>query len=468
MKTPPPTHHRARGNVLIVTIIITAVMGLVLVSYLSMVSSQGRQTARSQTWNSCLVLAEAGVEEALSHLNKNGLAGGVMASQGWTLNGTVYYCKRPMEDGYYEVTIQMGAHPIVISKGCLPAPLTTSSAGGAFLAATPTPAPKTYITRTIQVDCRAAGHFAKAIVAKDTVDLNGKYVVVDSYHAYDTNASLPTGSNAWGIYDASKRRDHGDVAVIAGFHDDLNIKAAKVWGRASTGPDGDLKMDNKATVGSSSWHAAGKTGVQPGWSANDANFDMPPVVKPFTTGYSPTNGTIGGVFYNAIYGDGDYKVSQLKDKILIAGKARILVTDKIEFKDGAAEDDGIVFQPDARLEIYMDGTETKLVGVKTKKKALSLKTAFNEDGNATNFLYFGTDRNTKVELAKMDEFTGIIYAPKAEVKLKAGSVKYYRCHLNGSIQGFRVKLEKNANVHYDENIGTMEPDSYVVESWKEI
>jgi hypothetical protein len=90
----------------------------------------------------------------------------------------------------------------------------------------------------------------------------------------------------------------------------------------------------------------------------------------------------------------------------------------------------------------MDGTETKFVGVKTKKKALSLRTAFNEDGNATNFLYFGTDRNTKVELAKMDEFTGIIYAPKAEVKLKAGSVKYYRCHLNGSIQGFKVKLRR--------------------------
>jgi Tfp pilus assembly protein PilX len=71
MKTPPPTRHRARGNVLIVTIIITAVMGLVLVSYLSMVSTQGRQTARSQTWNS----ARAGGSRrgrGASHLNKEG------------------------------------------------------------------------------------------------------------------------------------------------------------------------------------------------------------------------------------------------------------------------------------------------------------------------------------------------------------------------------------------------------------
>src|SRR5262245_34073365 len=98
MKTHLPNLRRLRGNVLIVTIFVVAAMGLVLVSYLSMVSGQGRQTARSQIWNSCLVLAEAGVEEALSHLNKNGLSGGVMASQGWQVTSNVYYtCKRTME-----------------------------------------------------------------------------------------------------------------------------------------------------------------------------------------------------------------------------------------------------------------------------------------------------------------------------------------------------------------------------------
>ena len=69
----------------------------------------------------------------------------------------------------------------------------------------------------------------------------------------------------------------------------------------------------------------------------------------------------------------------------------------------------------------------------------------------------------------MDEFTGIIYAPNALVTLKAGSPKYYRCHVFGSISGYQVKLEKNAQVHYDENIASTDNSkNYIIESWKEL
>jgi hypothetical protein len=51
------------------------------------------------------------------------------------------------------------------------------------------------------------------------------------------------------------------------------------------------------------------------WSANDANSTCPGDEalhqRLFTDQWHH-----GGVFYNAIYGNGDYKVSQLKDKII--------------------------------------------------------------------------------------------------------------------------------------------------------
>ena len=199
---------------------------------------------------------------------------------------------------------------------------------------------------------------------------------------------------------------------------------------------------------------------------------MPEVTKPFNVSTGPAtknNQTIDGEFYDTVYYTGDYKVSQLKGRIYIDGSARILVTSKIDFKDGSGDEDGIDIADSGRLEIYMEGKDAKLVGRKNKKKnPLSEQTGFNADGNTTNFYYFGLDKNTKLDLSKIDKFSGIIYAPSAEVTLKAGSVKYYRCEVHGSIQGKKVKMEKNAHLHYDENIGSLPADSFVVESWKEI
>ena len=59
MKITPQLNTRA-GSVLVVTLVLIGVMGLVLLSYLTMVGNQTKLNARSQTWNSCLVLAEAG------------------------------------------------------------------------------------------------------------------------------------------------------------------------------------------------------------------------------------------------------------------------------------------------------------------------------------------------------------------------------------------------------------------------
>ena len=464
------------GSLLLWTVVVVGLMSLILVAYLNMTSTQNRLTWRSQTWNSCLAVAEAGIEEGLAHLTQNGTKNPNLASQGWASTTNGYWVRRDSLGGYYEVTLVSGARPTITSTGYLPAPIQEASAGAPLLAsASSSPITTTYISRRIQVQCRAIGRFTKAIVAKNEVELDGKYVRVDSYHSYDATASTynPTNPAQWGLYDTNKIRDNGDVAVIAGFHDNLSVDDAQVWGRVATGPAGDIKVDGNAVVGSLAWHASGQKGVQDGWSSSDANFDMPDVQQPFNNGSHPSGGFVGTNYYDYILNDGDYKVSQLggngRGKVYVAGNARLLVTAKIDFQNDDNLDEGIEFAPTARLELYMQGQDAHLRGKKDKKNPNSLKRSFNPNGNTTNFLYYGLPSHTgDLELKNMDQFCGLIYAPGAHIKLTAGSLKYYRCHFFGTIIGYNVEMQKNANLHYDENMTNLGVDNYVIESWREL
>ena len=58
------------GSVLLVTLMLSAIIGMTLGGYLIMVLSQNRSVVRSQTWNSSIAMTEAGVEDALQLLNK--------------------------------------------------------------------------------------------------------------------------------------------------------------------------------------------------------------------------------------------------------------------------------------------------------------------------------------------------------------------------------------------------------------
>ena len=49
------------GTVLFVTMLITGIVGVLMLSYLSMVQTQNFSVSRAQAWNKAIVVAEAGV-----------------------------------------------------------------------------------------------------------------------------------------------------------------------------------------------------------------------------------------------------------------------------------------------------------------------------------------------------------------------------------------------------------------------
>src|SRR5437879_5608311 len=123
----------ATGSVLLVTLATCVILGVLMGSYLSMIKTHHFSVARGQAWNSALVVAEAGVEEALAQLNDTNLIKlGIQTYQGFNANKWLppdanhsgYWKTNILTDGvrtngYYDVTIitNNSANPLIIATG---------------------------------------------------------------------------------------------------------------------------------------------------------------------------------------------------------------------------------------------------------------------------------------------------------------------------------------------------------------
>src|SRR3989442_14957319 len=86
-----------QGSVLLVTLCTAWVIGIALVSYLTLVANQNRTTYHSQSWSGCIPVLEAGIEEALTQLKYNNGEGVInAASHGWTFMTKGDYYKSPV------------------------------------------------------------------------------------------------------------------------------------------------------------------------------------------------------------------------------------------------------------------------------------------------------------------------------------------------------------------------------------
>src|SRR5213082_358059 len=113
------------GTVLFVTMLITALVGFSMLSYLSMIQTQNLSVARAQAWNKAIVVAEAGVEEAMAHLNSPGVSIGNLALNSWATNGVSTVFKTNfIGDSYSYVTITATSSiPVIISTAYVPGPI---------------------------------------------------------------------------------------------------------------------------------------------------------------------------------------------------------------------------------------------------------------------------------------------------------------------------------------------------------
>ncbi|MEO6036115.1 MAG: hypothetical protein ABIQ35_12740, partial [Verrucomicrobiota bacterium] len=290
MKTPS-LQRKSDGSVLLVTLVITGILGFTLASYLTLVGSQNRSVVRSQNWNSSIPLAEAGIEEAIVHLNKNCLWSDITRepsnwqADGWTLTANGLQVTRWLGTNHYTVTISTNSpysdmNPAIFSEGYVPAILAYNPVTFFAAVGTTETQPK-YVGRKIRVRTSRDGIMSKGMVAKESIDLNGQNVSTDSFDSQ--NPSFSTS----GQYDPNplKTRNNGDIAVNFGLVNTLSIGNANISGHVSTGPGGSISIGSNGKVGDKNWMSdSSKSGIQSGWSRDDMNVSFPDVKNPFPNG----------------------------------------------------------------------------------------------------------------------------------------------------------------------------------------
>lgn len=422
------------GSVLVVIFVTTAILGITLVSYLNLVKNQNITTVRSQQWNSAIPVAEAGIEEALTHLYHHGTNFGV---NNWSLLGESYSKERYLGSNKYVVSITPSSPPTILAKGYVQVPLGTN-----FMEP----------PRTIRVTVTNDALFAKGMVAKGAIDLSGNNVRTDSFDSTDPNWS--TG----GMYDSAKARDNGDVATNSGLINSFNVGNADIWGKASTGPGGSISVGSNGAVGSKTWHNGGNNGIEPGWSTDDMNIDFPDVKPPFNGGgFAPNNGNVGGTNYNYVMGGGNWQMTSLslsgQQKVLITGHAVLYVTGNVSMSGNSQ----IIIAPGATLKMYVAGSSASLGG----------NGVANQNGSAAAFSYFGLPTNTGLSLSGNSAFVGTVYAPSAAFTLGGGGNNNYD-FVGASVTG-SVRMNGHYKFHYDESLGKFGPRrGFTVTSWNEI
>lgn len=219
---------------LIITVVICGIIGLTLASYLSMVQANHLNVMRSQTWNTAIPACEAGIEEALAHLNSIG--DGDRATNGWVLTDGLYKKTNSLLDSRYEVSISTADSPVVTSYGSVRAPLG-----------------KGEITRAVRVITSRQSTGMKGLVAKGNITL-GPGSVVDSYNSLITQ-----------VYNAATANSNAFVGAVNG-----NIAGGSIIkGDVATGPGYII------------------TSPYTGDSASDLSMSFPPVPAPFSGGFSP-------------------------------------------------------------------------------------------------------------------------------------------------------------------------------------
>lgn len=433
-----------------ITVCLSFIIGVVLLSCLSLVKSQNQAVARSQAWNTCIPVIEAGIEEAMAHLNNQRETS--YAVNGWTQSGTEFSRERPYGDGFYSVHINMTdpLRPSIISTGYVRLPALVAQANRSLLAAAAVNVGGVaYIARAVQVVAKKDARFRLAMLAKERIIMSGNNIKTDSFDSTDPNFSTDS------LYDPAKASDNGDVATMAGLANAIGAGNADIKGRVSTAPGGTVDIGPGGVVGSTAWHAGGNSGIEPGWSRDDLNVWLPDVSLPFNGGaFAPVSGTITGQVYKYLLPGGNFELSELDlrqdERIAITGNSVLLVQGDVKLL-GAVD-----IMPGGSLQLYVAGEKATLGGQ-----------GINNNGRATNFVYYGLPTNTILSLPSNGDFTGAIYAPSAAFTLNGGGSTLL--HFSGACVTRAIHVSGHYEFHYDESLGASGPwKDYVIVSWVEL
>ena len=271
------------ASAMLVSLFMITLLALSVAGYLTYVEQQALLGTRSQAWNLALGLSEAGVEEALQHLNVNSAN---LNTDGWSPDGSTYSMNRTLPNGSYTVAIDYSnPHvPIILSRAYIIPPTFARNAPTVMFAAAGVTQPIS-INRAVRVTASRGSLFLASMVAKHGIDLKGNGILSDSFDSADPAKSTN------GRWDPAKAQDNGDIASNDSIVSTVSVGNANIYGHAYTGPGGTATVGSQGAVGTHAWQA-GNSGFEPGYVLDTANFTFPDTTLPYSSGTPLVGGDV--------------------------------------------------------------------------------------------------------------------------------------------------------------------------------
>lgn len=432
-----------RGAVLIVALLISAIIALMLGSYLSLNLSSTRLAFRSFQNYAAVNLVEAGAEEALWSYNRM-TDGHTDAWDGWTTNGPAAWKKFTGFDftqnttGWVKVYVgntqpAAGDHPKIVVLASVNPPKSAPA------------------TRMMELTVQRRSFFANGLVAKETITFNGNNATVDSWDSDPDND--PNTAPIDYSSDPSVRKDRGTVASGSVLNTAMLLNQADVWGYVYTGGSQPQVGDQGSIRGEDT--PAG-VAIDPNRIATDFNAEFVTIALPsggITLPFiGPSLGIVGTQTtwrYQSLSLSGNNALTIYGDVTLIltaaSGTSALSMTGNSQ----------IIIPNGSSLTIYTEGN------VKIAGQGLA-----NANVQPASFQIWGTNQSPagqSIQVAGNGALRAIIYAAKADIKINGNG------DAMGSFVGRTITLTGNAAFHYDESLVNFGGNaSFKVEKWREL
>lgn len=443
-----------RGSLLIVAMMLTAIIGISLASYLRLSRTSFTISNRALYSNAAMNLAENGLEEAMYSINRmvedptyswdGWTVAGANAKRKWT--GTTFDQNATAEVRVFVYDYAGVAGPRILARSLV-------TLGGGAGAGAP-------LEKWIEVQLKKASKFANGLVAKDSIRFSGNNASVDSWNSDPDNlpgtAAIP--------YSVGVRNDSGSIGSISVSVDAVLVNNADIWGYAATG---------------GAPPAVGAQGLIGPFGTTAGTVNPSHVSTDFSAGFEsvaqPTGGTVivaigGATTLPAVAGTAaTYSLPSISlsggpgNTLVIQGDVTLYVTNVAGTSAiSVSGNGGIDILPGASLKIYTAGN-VAIGGNGVMNGTTSAATA----NQPINFQIWGTSTDTvsdqSIAIAGNGVLSGIIYAPNGDVRINGSG------DVLGSVVAEDITLVGNATFHYDEslaNFGGGNP--FRVSRWNEL
>lgn len=459
------SHARSsRGSVLIVTMILAAIIGISLVSYIKISTNSFKLAQRSFYANSAMNYVEVGLEEATycyNLLDTTPVAADAWTSNGWTiaagsrsatrtfsftLNNNATATVKVWVD-YYEPPPTMQNPMMVVQTKLDP------KDGGPS------------ITKMVEVTLRRRSLYAIGLLARNFLTMKPTVSTVDSWNANPTNS--PTAAAI--PYSVAVRRTNGTVGSPNTAPNSVDIGSSKVYGYVATGGGSILYSPTAVVSGSFSGTGIDWTRVTYDFAAN---FVIPVTPTPATTNWitasitaSTTLPRVGdtpnaadGRYYYTFAASANINLTG-SNSITIAGPVTMLLNSHAGVVAMNTVDSAsiTVNATNSSLYMYTNG----------HIDAYGTGGFLNNAGTASRCMVYGTSTTPLGQRIVLEGNNTIppivaIYAPNAAFRVDSNA---FMC---GAVVAWSIALNADTGFHFDESLLNVGGNPFGITKWKEL